>query len=58
MAAQQTPANKPPTNERTQRKRNYGNGGINNNMAAQQTPPTSRLAINARRGSATMVTAE
>ena len=38
--------------------RNHGNGGINNNMAAQQTPPTSRLAMNARRGSATMVTAE
>ena len=38
--------------------RNHGNGGINNNMAAQQTPPTSRLAMNARRGKATMVTAE
>ena len=38
--------------------RNHGNGGINNNMAAQQTPPTSRLAMNLRRGSATMVTAE
>ena len=31
--------------------RNQGNGGINNNMAAQQTPPTSPLAMNARRGS-------
>ena len=36
----------------------HGKGGINKNMAAQQTPRTSRLAMNARSGSATMVMAE